>query len=250
MAKIFTTEYELTALADAIRARGDTSEPLAFPSGYVQAINNFEKKYINQDLLEETLNKTITSCPTLNLIRVPQNLFRECTQLSHINFPECEIVASNAFNGAVNIKEAIFPKCETIENNAFSNCSILRIVSFPECKTIGDYAFQNCSSLSVAWFPNCLTIGSNAFNNCYNLSTISLPACSYIGTLAFTRCSSLKSVYLMSSSVVTILTSAVFKSSPISTSANGLIYVPGSLIEAYKSASFWSYYSSKFIAGD
>ena len=39
MAKYYTTTEELTGIADAIRAKGNTSAPLAFPDGFTSAIN-------------------------------------------------------------------------------------------------------------------------------------------------------------------------------------------------------------------
>lgn len=40
MANYIVTDTELTAVANAIRAKGGTSESLVFPSGFVSAINN------------------------------------------------------------------------------------------------------------------------------------------------------------------------------------------------------------------
>ncbi len=38
MAEYLTNTADLTAVADAIRAKGDTSAPLVYPSGFVSAI--------------------------------------------------------------------------------------------------------------------------------------------------------------------------------------------------------------------
>lgn len=42
MAAYRVTDTQLTALADAIRAKGDTTEPLLFPGGFLQAIGAIE----------------------------------------------------------------------------------------------------------------------------------------------------------------------------------------------------------------
>lgn len=250
MAKIFTTEYELTALADAIRERGGTSEPLAFPSGYVQAINNIEKRCVNPNLFQKTMDLTIETCSISDLTRVPKNIFRQCALLSHVSFPACVEIGSYAFEYAIGLKEAFFPECVTIEESAFFGCEALLTASFPKCELIGNFAFTSCSSLTSVSFPCCKVVADFAFRSCPCLSVISLPACSIIATSAFVGCSSLKSIYLMLSSVVALADSAVFNSTPIAESPDGSIYVPGSLIETYKSAFPWSYFSSKIIAGD
>ena len=40
MANYLTTDSELTAVADAIRAKGNTDAPLVYPTGFVSAIEN------------------------------------------------------------------------------------------------------------------------------------------------------------------------------------------------------------------
>lgn len=39
MANYFTTDTELTSIADAIRVKGGTSSPLSYPAGFISAIN-------------------------------------------------------------------------------------------------------------------------------------------------------------------------------------------------------------------
>lgn len=39
MANYFTTDTELTSIADAIRTKGGTSSPLSYPAGFISAIN-------------------------------------------------------------------------------------------------------------------------------------------------------------------------------------------------------------------
>jgi hypothetical protein len=62
-------------------------------------------------------------------------------------------------------------------------------------------------------------------------------------------------LYLTGSSVCALAHSNAFSSTPIggySTSAGtyGSIYVPASLIDAYKTATNWTYFSSRFVAFD
>ena len=114
--------------------------------------------------------------------------------------------------------------------SAFYGCSVLPSITLPKCKSL--YAtFYNCSSLSIASFPECNYIGSSTFSNCWNLL----------------------SLYLLSTSVATLINSAVFTSTPVAgytTYTNGVygsIYVPMSLLDQYKAATNWSFFSSRFV---
>ena len=42
MAEYLTNTTDLTAVANAIRSKGGTTEPLVYPDGFVTAINNIQ----------------------------------------------------------------------------------------------------------------------------------------------------------------------------------------------------------------
>ena len=139
-----------------------------------------------------------------------------------------------------------------IGSHAFYYCSRLATVSFPQATTIGVSAFYYCSRLATVSFPQATTIGASAFDNCSRLATVSFPQATTIGDNAFYRCVNLKSLYLTGSSVCTLSNSNTFTSTPIggysaSAGTYGSIYVPASLVDAYKSATNWTYFSSRFV---
>ena len=118
--------------------------------------------------------------------------------------------------------------------------------------SIGNSVFYGCGSLTTASFPKVTSIGGSAFCYCGRLTTVSFPAATTIGGSAFSRCYNLKSLYLTGSSLCKLLNSNAFQSTPIggySTSAGtyGSIYVPKSLLTAYKAATNWTYFSSRFV---
>ena len=222
--------------------------------------------YIYPKLIERTLsgsyeNSTVTAvgdyafanCTSLTSVNFPEctNIggyaFMSCHSLTSVTFPVCTSIGSNAFQNCSSLTSVSFPKCTNISNYAFCNCYSLTSVSFPKCTYIGDSAFFSCSRLTSVNFPACTSIGFVAFRNCSSLTSISLPACTNIGSTAFATCSSLTSVYLGASTVCTLGNSGVFNGTPIA-SGTGNIYVPASLVEAYKVASNWSYFASLIVA--
>ena len=139
------------------------------------------------------------------------------------------------------------PECRYICEDAFQYCSSLTQVSLPECRYISDYAFDDCRSLSQISLPECRYIGEAAFQHC-SLKQVSLPKCSYIGNGAFLQCLPLMSITIGYSSVcnMNVTNFDAFEGTYIGY-GNGSIYVPASLVEAYKSAENWSKYSSQIF---
>ena len=120
-----------------------------------------------EDLKEVTFAGESSDC-----IRIPYNMFYNCTALETVNFPK---------------------HCKTLDINryAFNRCTALETFTFPEKtdKTILGYeVFLNCSSLESVIFPeSCgeLTIGGWAFRGCIGLRSVTLPETSQKITIDF-----------------------------------------------------------------
>jgi hypothetical protein len=161
-------------------------------------------------------------------------------------------IGSYAFYSCNRLTTVSFPKVTSIAASAFRYCFSLTTVSFPMCTTIENDAFNQCSKLTTANFPKLTSIGSSAFRQCHYLTTASLPMCTTIASEAFTHCSRLTSLYLMGSSVCRLLKSGTLSPTPIAGISNyagtyGSIYVPTSLLTSYKTATNWTYFSSRFV---
>ena len=117
---------------------------------------------------------------------------------------------------------------------------------------INDFAFYSCKNLTTASFPNATYIGKSAFASCTNLTTASFPNATRIGNSAFAGCYSLTTAIFLASSVANLSNVNAFSATPMSTSgytgSYGSIYVPASLVSAYKTATNWSYYSSRITS--
>ena len=225
------------------------------------------------------------SCYSLSQVDLPMcssiggYAFQSCSSLNQVSLPVCSSIGDYAFYSCSSLNQVSLPMCSYIGGNAFYNCSVLTQVNLPMCSYIGDKAFNNCSSLSQVNLPMCSYIGGNAFYKCSSLSQVSLPmcntiadgiyagglgrtsgtfygcslltqvslpVCSYIGSNAFNGCSSLSIITIGYSSVCELNNSYVFGNTPIA-SGTGSIYVPASLVDAYKSAENWSKFSSRIF---
>lgn len=135
------------------------------------------------------------------------------------------------------------PNCLYVGSKAFYYCANLTTVNLPACTTLYQLAFRNCGNLSYISLPNVVRLSSYCLGYCSALQTISLPKCSYVSQRAFYSCTNLQTIYMGTErSVVATMT----HSNALSyCSALQSIYVPASLVDAYKTASNWSYYSSK-----
>ena len=195
--------------------------------------------------------QAFANCSSLSQVNLPMcsyisyKAFYSCSSLSQVNLPVCSHIGNNAFYRCYSLTQVNLPVCSHIEDNAFYGCSSLSQVNLPVCSYIGNSVFFNCFSLSQVSIPLCEYIGSGAFRTC-SLLSLSLPVCSYIGGLAFYGCSSLSIITIGYSGICSLGDARTFETTQI-TSSTGSIYVPASLVDAYKSATNWSYFSTQIF---
>ena len=191
-------------------------------------------------------------CHPLSQVSLPMcsyignNAFQDCSKLTQVSLPVCSYIGGSAFRNCSLLTQVSLPMCSYIGNNAFQDCSSLTKVSLPMCSYISENAFRNCSLLTQVSLPMCSRISYYTFYGCNSLSQVSLPVCSIIGGSAFYGCSSLSMITIGYSSVCSLVASAALGNTQI-TSSTGSIYVPTSLVDAYKSATNWSYFSTQIF---
>lgn len=160
--------------------------------------------------------------------------------------PRVTYVASYAFYNRP-IKVAMLPSVSYVGTCAFSACTSLTGVSLPACNTLAMSAFAGCTSLTTVIIPACQNVMSMAFYQCTNLASISLGACNRILPNAFAGCTKLSTVTIGTSNCV-LSNSTAFANTQI-TPSKGTIKVPSAYVNAYKTASAWSYFSNRIVAG-
>lgn len=161
------------------------------------------------------------------------------------------LIYDNAF-AQTSISYAIFPSCTYISDYCFYNCALLETIDISMVSSTGTQCFTSCNSLKSIFLPELSVLYPQTFRSCYNLSVAWFEKLSYIsGSSVFGNCSALKSLYLLSTSVVSVQRTNILMNTPMYTSAYGSygsIYVLPSLVDAYKSANFWSDYSDRITA--
>ena len=265
MAEYLTNTADLTAVADAIRAKGGTSAPLAYPSGFVsaiQAIPSGSAKEEQEKTVTITANGTVEITPdagkTLSkataVVNVPTsggsdvlNSFLERTITGEYTNNEITTLGSYALEEC-DLTSVNFPAVTHIDVYVFKNCKKLKSVNFPAATFISTGCFSGCTALSNVELPVAKTVQATIFYNCTALERVDFPVVSNIGSSVFNRCSALTCViFRTTTKVVTMSSTNTFMNTPIA-SGTGYIYVPSALVDSYKAATNWSTYANQIRA--
>ena len=227
---------------------------------------DFLGKRLDNTLIQYT-NSTTTTIPSYAFISntnlesvvfgacttIGTSAFSGCTKLAYISFPVCTSIKQTAFVNCTSLTILNFPECTKVNPSAFSGCGNVTSISFPKCTTIENAGFSGCYNLTQAVLPSCTSIAGNGFRSCTSLAMISLPLVESIGTSAFASCRYLESAYIgLEYSSVPYLATGVFVGTGMSISTYighfGSIYVPASLVDAYKSATNWIAYADRITS--
>lgn len=188
-------------------------------------------------------NSKIVFISLPNCTYIGNGVFGYCSSLQFVDFPYCGGINTTTFIECTSLSYASLPVCSYIGTSAFTRCNSLKDVYLPECEVLLSYCFESTSLTSIS-LSKCKIIYTCVFRYCTHLSSVYLGGVSSIGRSAFTSCSNLLTVILNGSSVCKLDNVNAFQNTPISGTGSGSIYVPTSLVDAYKSAANWSQYSS------
>lgn len=182
MATRSVQESSLTSLADAIRAKGGTSDTLTFPGGFVSAVEAIDAGGGGDDGSFKAVIERTAVNPTLpsDLTSIGKYAFYNCNKLALTSLPAgVTSISDYAFVNCVPLALTSLPAGVTsIGQLAFYNCNHLAITSLPAGVTnIGAGAFKNCKGIKKVTFEGIPTgmISSSAFAGCTNLTVINVP---------------------------------------------------------------------------
>ena len=227
MAEYLVQDTSLTAVADAIRSKGGTSEALAFPAGFVSAIAAIEaggsggggevtppttptdgKTRVYIHLEYGRTSPMLGVCPRGTVTvdwgdgTEPDTLTGTSTTTVKWT-PTHEYTAPGDYVIALTVKGTMgfygnsasnqysgilrYASGADARNRAYQNA--VQIVEIGEGVTsICNYVFYNCYSLASITIPESVTtIGSYAFQNCYGMRYYDFISCPSVPALASTN---------------------------------------------------------------
>lgn len=224
-------------------------------------------------------NLETVNLPNVSMISV--SAFAGCSRLQSAVFPLVSQIYSMAFFGCTSLKRIYFAAISyAYGTSAFANCTSLSDIyfkakvggasyfagcsaipeitdeNFPTLTNVSDNMFQSCTGISRIVHTTMQYLRADAFADCTSLRVVKLWGDSsatlrQFSISAFLRCSALESIYLLGNATFGLANRAAFSSTPLSKSTYlghfGSIYVPASLLASYKTATNWTYYSSRFV---
>lgn len=213
-------QADLVAVADAIRNKGGTSAPLAFPGGFVDAVGAIQAGS-GGNTVAALWNRTIEHFEDDSIV---------------------EILQRSCFEGCTKLKSISMKNLKTINNQYFANrCTSLTELDLPNVQTFtATWGFQDCTALEVVNLPKATSIPTECFSRSTSLKLVRGPY-GIISNNAFNNCSNLKTLVLTNTKVCSINNINAFVGTPFASGGTGgTVYVPAALIESYKTATNWS----------
>lgn len=256
-----TNDTDLKKVADAIRAKGGTSAPLAYPNGFVSAIQAIKSapatpymvaEYEQEPITENESVSYIKKAKLYNHTRITALEFARQYKLQELDMSDpsnnITIIEQSAFMSA-NCENVIIPDTVAlIGNGAFSDATIGTMIVPGNVTEISDFAFSSVHGSDGSQQPviqlneGLATIGNYGFNYC-NIAAIEIPStvtkigggCFSDGSLITITCKPTQPPELGSGAF----------SSEI---AGFTIKVPAASVAAYKAADGWKDYANYIVA--
>ena len=101
MAKYGVKDTDLASIADAIRAKSGSAEPIVFPNGFKKSVDGIQTS-------KSLLHKTITEYSDDTLANVTAYAFYMCQSLVSVDLPVAKGISSYAFYGCGSLTSISF----------------------------------------------------------------------------------------------------------------------------------------------
>ena len=122
--------------------------------------------------------------------------------------------------------------------------------TYPEEYVLQMYLSNNSTVLDVK-LSNCRMVDYFCYN-CSNLEDVYNNEVSYMYGYTYNNCSKLSTIIMNGSNVVLINGTSIFSNTPITNSTYlgyyGSIYVPNSMVDKYKTTTYWKSYASRITS--
>ena len=216
MAIYAISEATLTALADEIRSKIGSDEPLS-PSDMINAVHGIITHTKDVDGL---LMRTSTSLESMTATSIADYALFSNQTIEDVNIPAAKVIGEYAF----------------------CSCGNLEVVSSGAID-IGSYAFYGCDHLQdFTWADGIIDIGVGAFDGCTSLTTVNLRKAAFatLSVSAFAN-SGVTELWLPEGRFCAVPNDSTFAGSPIGPGGSGgVIYVPLAYRFQYESNSRWA----------
>ena len=132
MVEYLTNTADLTAVANAIRAKGGTSAQLVYPDGFVTAIQSIETGGGggSDELVNSLIDRTISGAYVNNTVTIIGRYgLAGCTKLTSVVLPAVRTTDGNSMIGCSGIIKADFSNLQNIGHSTFySNKKLVTLI--------------------------------------------------------------------------------------------------------------------------
>ena len=182
-------DADLTSVANAIRTRGGTTEPMSFPNGMAEAVESipdYMHLRISNQLTEYRneqhtgyvykgsfrYSSKLTSVYMPNVVGLNDEVFRECPALESIKLENVRALGGNVFYDCKALKKVELPSATYIAGNSFHMASALEALILASttslCQLAGTGAFNNtpiASGTGYIYVPSVMVDSYKAATN-------------------------------------------------------------------------------------
>lgn len=224
-------DADLTSVANAIRTKGGTSAQLAFPAGFVSAVEAIPTggggytidEVVDRSAFPSVINISSATKMLPWALGYPNSAHDK--HITTVNAPNVTSIDERAFSNLESLATVYLPNVETMVSNIFYNTWNLHQIVLPKVKTVAQYFGYRTGGFDIS-----------------NPCVIDLGAVTKIESNAFREIIVLKTLIIRSSAVPTLSAVTAFAGDcPFNNGkSGGTLYVPSALISSYQSASNWS----------
>ena len=138
MGKRIVEEASLVSVANKIRERAGTSEPLVFPEGFKSAVEGIP------DNLENKINDLIEEYESEGVAVVTRFGFAGSRKVTKLSFPNATKVQAYGLYDNNKLVDVYLPKVTEIDSNAFESCTVLKKLDLPSLTVLQPRVFGSC----------------------------------------------------------------------------------------------------------
>lgn len=194
------------------------------------------------------VGRKIQSYSNDTITKIGMYAMNYCGSLTSIHIPSVTSFGKYALGFCSALESVYVPNLRSVGEGAFHSCNKLKVIDLPLLSgMIDQYTFTNCTSLESFRVPNAVTVYSNAFQGCSSLTRLEAMGHFHMIRGSVFLNSSLETLILRGDGVSTLSDANCFSNTPIA-SGSGYIYVPGTLVERYQTATNWSVYAAQIRA--